>query len=117
MTSPERGTCRGFTGSLRQPRLDSPERLEDVLDPGLRLRRRVERSFRLEVDAIDVRELHALAAEGRDELLAGHELVVQVALADMAVLVQGRRRALQHPVEPAVPEGEADEQVVHGEED
>src|SRR5262249_42629757 len=80
--------------------LDLAERVHDVVEVRLRPRLRVERSLRLEVDALDVAELEALLPDCGDELLLRHQLVPEVLLLDVTVFVENGARSVQHPAEP-----------------
>src|SRR5438105_4793875 len=104
-------------GTLAESLLDPLQRGHHVLDAGLRLRLRVERSLRLEVDALDVVQLEAFPPERGHELLARHQLVLEVLPPQMAVLVEHRARSVQDPLEPRPPEGEPEEHVVAEEQD
>src|SRR5262249_3442376 len=97
--------------------LDLAERVHDVVEVRLRPRLRVERSLRLEVDALDVAELEALLPDCGDELLLRHQLVPEVLLLDVTVFVENGARSVQHPAEPRELVAQADEEAVPDKED
>src|SRR5207253_4804409 len=100
-----------------EPLLDPLQRGHHVLDRRLRLRLRVEGTLGLEVDALDVVELHSLASQRRDQLLPRHQLVAEIRLDHLPVLVERSGRSLHHPPEARMTEDLARQQVVRGDQD